>query len=361
MRRFFKKIHLWLSIPSGLTIFIICITGAILSFETEILEAYYPERYFVEETKETPIPLNQLVPIINQQLKDNTVANIKVTSDPNRTYIASLTEGFRVSAFVDPYTGELKGIYSYREGFFFKIMSLHRWLMDGTRTWGKYTVGISTLLLVFITISGIVWWVPSKKKKLKSRLKIKTSKGIKRFLHDTHLALGIYACIFLLVCSLTGLMWSFDWYRNSVYKLFGAESPTEKKHGGRDKKEGKSKEVDYQYWNIALENLQEQVKNYKYIMIEDGNATILTTEAAHTRATDKYKFDNSNGTIGKVNYYSDQKGSGKIMSWAYALHVGAYGGIFFRILTCIACIIGATLPLTGYYMFYQKRRKKKKH
>ena len=39
MRKFFAKVHLWLSIPFGIIIAIVCLTGAILVFETEILES----------------------------------------------------------------------------------------------------------------------------------------------------------------------------------------------------------------------------------------------------------------------------------------------------------------------------------
>lgn len=363
-RKFFKKVHLWLSLPVGLIITIICITGAILSFETEILESYYPERYFVKEIKETKIPVDQLIPIVNAQLKDNTVASIKVSSNPERTYIASLSEGFRISAFVDPYTGDLKGTYSFRDSFFFTMMSLHRWLMDGSRTWGKYTVGITTILFVFILISGLVWWFPTDKKKLKSRFKIKTKSGLKRFLHDIHVSLGIYVCIFLLISALTGLMWSFEWYRNGVCKLFGVEVPAEKEGkggGGKGNKEGKApKEINYQSWQAALDNLTKQVPNNEYITISDGSATILDKSAPHLRATDKYSLDNTSGEVLKVELFADQKSVSKIMSWAYALHVGAFGGIIVRILTCIACTIGGTLPLTGYYMFYRKSLKKSK-
>lgn len=41
MRKFFAKVHLWLSIPFGIIIAIVCLTGAILVFETEILELGY--------------------------------------------------------------------------------------------------------------------------------------------------------------------------------------------------------------------------------------------------------------------------------------------------------------------------------
>ena len=38
MKKFFAKIHLWLSIPFGIIIAIVCLTGAILVFEAEILK-----------------------------------------------------------------------------------------------------------------------------------------------------------------------------------------------------------------------------------------------------------------------------------------------------------------------------------
>ena len=37
MKKFFAKIHLWLSIPFGIIIAIVCLTGTILVFEAEIL------------------------------------------------------------------------------------------------------------------------------------------------------------------------------------------------------------------------------------------------------------------------------------------------------------------------------------
>lgn len=362
-RIFFKKVHLWLSIPVGLIITIICITGAILTFETEILQLKYPDRYFVKESNKEKIPLPELIPIIDNQLKarNNAIANIKIPSDPNKTYTVGLQKGMRSSAFVDPYTGKITGTYSFKDSSFSTVMSLHRWLLDGTRTWGKYTVGITTILFVFILISGIVWWIPTDKKKWKNRFTIKTKNGIKRLLYDLHLVLGIYACIFLLICSLTGLMWSFDWYRNGVGTLFRAEQtqPRGGGHGRGSNNQETKTPIDPQIWNNAFANIQSTATNYQYITISEGDATVLPENAKHSRATDKYKWDKENGKIIKIDKFGDKTTSSTIMSWAYALHVGGYGGIFTRVLTCIACIIGASLPLTGYYIFYRKHLKKK--
>lgn len=359
MRQFFKKIHLWLSIPTGLIISIICITGAILSFDTEILELCYPEHYYVKSVGSQTIPLDKLVPIVNSQLDTNSVAAIKVYADPKKTYTATLTKGFRVSAFIDPYTGKITGYYYFRDGFFFKVMSLHRWLMDGSQTWGKYTVGISTLLFICILISGVVWWLPIRKKKIKHKFTVKTRYGIKRFLHDIHSVVGMYACLFLLVCSLTGLMWSFEWCRNTVAKFYGVETIGSNNKKNKPQRGEKQKQTDSRFWQVALENIRNQAPDNEYISISDKTISVLDKNAFHLRALDKYSFDERSGNITRSELYADQKSMSKIMGWAYALHAGYVGGILVRILTCLACIIGGTLPLTGYYIYYRKSKSRK--
>ena len=42
--------------------------------------------------------------------------------------------------------------------------------------WGKMIVGVSTLLFVFVLISGIAIWWPRTRKTLKNSLKISTKK-----------------------------------------------------------------------------------------------------------------------------------------------------------------------------------------
>ena len=68
MKKFFAKIHLWLSIPFGIIIAIVCLTGAILVFETEILELCYPSRYFVKEVKGEVLSPAVLMSAAGQQL-----------------------------------------------------------------------------------------------------------------------------------------------------------------------------------------------------------------------------------------------------------------------------------------------------
>ena len=147
MKKFFAKIHLWLSIPFGIIIAIVCLTGAILVFETEILELCYPSRYFVKEVKGEVLSPAVLMSAAGQQLPDSIKINgIRVSSDPKRTYQLILP-GKKAACFINPYTGEITGIDDGK-GFFMKMMRLHRWLLDeykrdGSFAWGKTIVGFN--------------------------------------------------------------------------------------------------------------------------------------------------------------------------------------------------------------------------
>lgn len=129
--------------------------------------------------------------------------------------------------YVDQYTGEVTGKYE-RAPFFNVMFRMHRWMLDSMKPdggifWGKIIVGTSTLMFVFVLISGVVIWWPRTRRALKNSLKIAASKGWRRFWYDLHVAGGMYTLVFLLAMSLTGLTWSFQWYRTGFYKVFGVE------------------------------------------------------------------------------------------------------------------------------------------
>lgn len=130
------------------------------------------------------------------------------------------------------------------------MRKLHRWLMDapaykGAKSAGKVIVGVTTLIMVIILVSGVVIWVPRTRKALKNRLAVSCTKGWWRFWYDSHVSLGIYATVFLLVMALTGLTWSFQWYRTVAYGLLGVSTarpampaPQQRGQGETERKAG---------------------------------------------------------------------------------------------------------------------------
>lgn len=377
MKKLAFKIHLWLSLPIGLIITIVCLTGSILVFEDELLELLHPERFQIEKTSfNKPLVLNELIPLVNKQLTNNSVVSVKIPSKSNRSYEMGLKEGFRVKAYVNPYTGELLGIQSFRGAFFTKVMQLHRWLLDDNRKTGKAIVGYSTLLLVFILITGLILWFPKSKKQFKHRVQINKKYGKKRFWMDLHIVGGFYLAIGLLILSLTGLHYSFSWYRTGLYSLFASEAPArgnqqQKQIRGNKNQKRKRHQTDsfinenentnssYLAWDRALNIIKKEYTSFGNITIQEEKITISPASSwGNIRATDHYLFDSSNGKIIDSIPYKEQSRASKISGWIYTLHVGAWGGWFSKVITCLIALISASLPLTGYYIFFTKRKRK---
>lgn len=381
MRKIFRNIHLWLSVPFGILITLICFSGAALVFEKEVMELCHRELYFVKKVEAAPLPMEQLMTKVAATLPDSvSVTGVNISSDPERAYQVTLSKPRRASMYVDQYTGEITGKYE-RAPFFNFMFRMHRWLLDSMKQdggifWGKMIVGTSTLMFVFVLISGVVVWWPRTRKALKNSLKIVANKGWRRFGYDLHVAGGMYALVFLLAMALTGLTWSFQWYRTGFYKTFGVEVQPSMGHGNaaanatakggkRDgKPEGREGRGAHRYspytnWQQVYEQLAEANPDYKQISVSDGSASVAVPRFGNQRGTDRYKFNPRNGEITETTLYKDLDNSGKIRGWIYSVHVGSWGGMLTRILTFVAALIGASLPLTGYYLWIRKKIKRR--
>ena len=382
MRKIFRNIHLWLSVPFGILITLICFSGAALVFEKEVMDLCHRELYFVKKVEAAPLPMEQLMTKVAATLPDSvSVTGVNISSDPERAYQVTLSKPRRASMYVDQYTGEITGKYE-RAPFFNFMFRMHRWLLDSMKQdggifWGKMIVGTSTLMFVFVLISGVVVWWPRTRKVLKNSLKIVANKGWRRFWYDLHVAGGMYALVFLLAMALTGLTWSFQWYRTGFYKTFGVEVQPSMGHGnaaanatakggkregspeGRSGRPEGRKHSPYTNWQQVYEQLAEANPDYKQISVSDGSASVAVPRFGNQRGTDRYKFNPRNGEITETTLYKDLDNSGKIRGWIYSVHVGSWGGMLTRILTFVAALIGASLPLTGYYLWIRKKIKRR--
>ena len=351
MKKIFRQIHLWLSVPFGLIIALICFSGAMLVFENEVVELTRHELYYVKKVETVPLSVDRLLEEVELTLPDSvSVTGISIFPDPERTWQVNLSRPHRASMF-----------------------RLHRWLLDSMRAedgvfWGKMIVGFSTLLFVVVLISGIVIWWPRTRKALKNSLSISVGRGFRRFWYDLHVAGGMYALLFLLAMALTGLTWSFGWYRTGFYKVFGVEVQQGGAHGGAARRGGRgsgqsgknaSHSSSYVCWQQVYEQLALNNPGYKQITLSDGVANVSFNTFGNQRASDRYTFNPRSGKIDEVVLYKDAEKAGKIRGWIYSVHVGSWGGMLTRLLTFIAALIGATLPLTGYYLWIKRSWRKK--
>ena len=381
MNKFFKKLHLWVSVPFGIVIAIICFTGALLVFESDIVALYNKDVLRVKPAGE-PLPLTTLIARVEQGLADGVeVTGVVVPSDPSEAYKVNVSKPSRAAVYVDQYTGEVKG-QAERLPFFSEVRRLHRWLMDtrpkdGGIFWGKMIVGASTLAFVAIMLTGLVIWWPRNRKMLKNRLRIVFGKSLNRFWYDLHVAGGFYAMLLLLAMGLTGLTWSYKWYSEGLYSMFSTEtsqSNVGKVHveegavssivkpdavsGATVLDDGESSK--YWGWQKAFETLNAEYAGYKTITVGDGTATVALGGFGNQRANDKYGFDTNTGALTSATLYADASARSKASGWVSSLHFGSWGGMVTKVLYFLAALLGATLPLTGYYFWIKRLYGKRK-
>lgn len=398
MMKFFRKIHLWLSVPFGIIITLICFSGAMLIFEPEITRAVKSDVYYVADVKDTVLPMEELMESVKATLPDSvSITGVTVFADRNRTYQVNLSKPRRASLFIDQYSGKITGRYE-RIGFFSTMFKLHRWLLDSANPHGdgvkvgKLLVGISTLVFVIALITGIILWVPRVSKVgLRRGLSISFAKGWTGFWKGLHVAGGMYAVIFVLAMALTGLTWSFDWYRTAFYAVCGvehtprnfgqttqpmkgADENLKEARGGyhghnhgegrRGRGRGRGGEgrhhSEFGRWQQVYEKLAASNPGAPQITISPETATVTLGSTGNGRASDRYQFNRRSGEVSMDTAYSDTVEADKLRGWIYSIHTGSLGGIVTRILWLLGALLGASLPLTGYYIWIKKHLVKKK-
>lgn len=368
MRTLFGKIHLWLSLPFGLVIAVTCFSGAMLVFEDEIT-ALCTDDITAVEPNGRALDVGRLATIVAATLPEGvSVSGVAVSSDPSDAYRVTLSKPKRAAVYVNQYTGEIMGRQE-RLPFFRTMFRMHRWLMDSSPAdggifWGKMVVGASTLAFVLILLAGLVLWLPRNAAMMRHRLRVVFTKGKHRLWYDLHVAGGFYALVLLLAMALTGLTWSFDWYRSGFYSLFGAKVAKRDNAGRGTERTAKrgSGGNTYDYWQQALDDVAAANPGYSRITVSKGTVAVAHGGYGNSRATDKYLFDNDNGRIKSVERYDDMPVASKLRGWIYSVHVGSWGGLFTRTLYFLAALLGASLPLTGYYLWikrlYRKRQRR---
>jgi uncharacterized iron-regulated membrane protein len=378
MKIFFRNIHLYLGLAAGIVISITCFTGAVLVFEKELQSWIYPERYYVEP-QGNRLPVDVLAANLQREIPNAKITAAKVY--PNEARSVELTYqvqekkkrpsdkeeqkggkgggGESNQAFMNPYTGELISLYSYRKTFFFTMFSLHRWLLAGDT--GKIIVGISTSIFLFILITGIVLWWPKNIKKLKQRVKLKLDAGWKRVNHDLHISIGFYTAIFLFLFAFTGLAWSFKWFNDAIYWVTGTEN--KRPEPPASTYVANAKTISFE---DALKVVQQEVKDVQYYNLNmPGDSagavsvTVLSSDPQHEKASDQYFLDQYTGAMIGTALYRDRNLGQRVRSTFYPVHVGSIGGIVGRIIALLSCVAGFTFPITGTIMWLNRLKKER--
>lgn len=363
MKSLFRKLHLWLSVPFGILVTLICFSGAMLVFEKELTEWSNPDLYRTVQRKGDALPLPELMAKAREYARRDSLelTGVTIPADPDRAYAIGLSGRGRRSLMMDQYTGEVKGIAS-RPAFFQTMHLMHGRLFDkhkyeeGETEWGSLLVGISTAVLVIVLLTGIVLWWPVRGRSLGRALSIRTGKGGFRFLFSLHDAGGMYALLFLLAMGISGLTWAFPGFSKGFYSLIGAPAEeTAKAVSAPARAEDVRIEDSVKY--AAWQKAYSEVKDYcpgETLNVSDKGVSVPVSRFGNGNAKDLYRFDAVSGKIDGVERYSSQSRHDKASQTVASFHTGTWGGLATRIIYLLAALLGALLPITGYYLWLHR-------
>lgn len=361
------QIHLWLGLASGLVVLIVSLTGCLFVFQQEISEFLHPEWFFVKPSPAAPLPLSLLKEKAQSALgPDRPLRSITTYSQPDRswefmayrsndsalTYFGEVV--YYQSVFLNPYTGTVTGLRNYKYDFFYVVKDLH-WSLLLNTPYGQPIVGWSTLIFVALLITGIVLWWPKKwTKAWRDRsFKIKWKASFKRVNYDLHNVPGFYSLLPALLISYTGLVFYISWLspdpppqtvkKSNITAHSPTSDPLEKAlQSAKDLLPGAPR------FSISPANGNDGVI---YCYAYPGNDTYY--------GYDVLQFDQYSGVLLHHFRNEEKKTVQRISEMNYDIHVGAIGGLTGKIIAFITSLICASLPVTGFLIWWGKRRKKK--
>ena len=228
--------HLAAGLIAGLSIGIMCFTGAALAFEKEITA--YAERDARSVTPPAPdtprLPLSELQARFRTAQPEARPSGYTLLNDP--TAAVTFTVGRNENYYVNPYTGDVRRPASTKVHDFLHVLEdWHRVLALGgdNRPIGKAINGACNLAFFVLAVTGLYLWWPRKWK----------TKGLKRSLWfvrasgkardwNWHNVIGLWSAPVLIVLTLTALPISYRWAGNLIYTLTGTPQPAAPAQGG---------------------------------------------------------------------------------------------------------------------------------
>ncbi|QBQ43012.1 PepSY domain-containing protein [Sphingobacterium psychroaquaticum] len=378
MKKGILWLHKWLGILTGIVIVVVSLTGCLYTFQDELKLWVYPHKYYIAEQQGTPLPISELTAIAESQLpQGEKVSRIDVYPAKNRTWIFRALDTdedafghwnyyrYYKRVFLNPYTGELRSIENSKTEFFQVVLQLHMNLLLGKKV-GHAVVGYSTAIFVLILISGLVLWWPKKwkSKKLKRSFWIDRKVKWKRLNYDLHNVVGFYSLLLALVLAITGLVFTFPSFKKGYTTFFNTVLPY-------------SKPTKPQVLPTSPVNLSRATpldNALHYTLTQHPDAGIMSIRLRKKTAPEIdiqvrmseqrsgdfkwYYFDQKTVEINQVKSSTTLQGGDKLQALNFDLHTGNIGGMGTKILAFIVSLCCASLPITGYIIWWNKSRKK---
>jgi uncharacterized iron-regulated membrane protein len=387
LRKLTGKLHLWLGLGSGLIVFVISVAAAVFVFEKELFAVLHRPLVTVAVPPGAQVrDLSELHRAAQRYLgPTRPVASVEWTADPTRSYVFSAyqenehptgwfytaTIRYWLDVYVNPYTGRVLGQVDKQTEFFQVVRQLHQNLLLRYDI-GSWIVGTATLVFVVLLATGLVLWWPRTAARRRSSFRVKWNARWRRVNYDLHNVTGFYIWLPVLVLAATGLVWSFDWWETSIYRLLGQTTPPVYAAPVPPRRPVFAPGHGPAPLDRLAAHLVRQRPTYElaslYYLPATTTRPVATWEGYLTfgydggwRASDSYYYTAADGRLFHCKRQEDKTTGEAWRNSNYDIHTGAIYGWPTQLLAFLASLLAASLPVTGALVWWGRRRKATQH
>jgi len=362
--------HFYAGLLTAPFLFVLAVTGLIYIFSPEIEQVLRRDRLFVEPAT-TPLPPSAWGEASLRDQPGWRLARLSLRPEADRTVQISLqaTEGKQQQdVYINPYTAaviarqdpEADAVHR----FFRLVLNIHRRLVLGTT--GRVVVELCTCWGALLTATGIYLWWPRRREKVQGVWLPRLRGKPYVVLRDLHAVASVYLTPVILLIVITGLFYSVVWGKGAfavstvanagLAGLSAAEKPVARAPAPRVS-------PPLPVVDAACRAARDAFPERTLILDFDGTPAkgipvfAITDFAFGTYGPYRINRLTVDGETGIVT--SDEpftKNPGRWWhAWTYPLHVGSFWGPATKIVWFLACVVLASLPVTGLWMWWKRR------
>lgn len=352
------------------------VTGVMMTYERQITNwADTRDYHFSPPSQTDPCLSIEALLVKVSESRPAPATSITLHSEPE----APVAIGFQggTTVFVNPNTGLILGEGAPKvHAFFRSIEDWHRWLgLQGEkRNVARAVTGACNLGFLFLVTSGFFLWWPSKWTKPLLRNVTWFKRGLtgRARYFNWHNVTGFWCCVPLFVIVLSGVVMSYTWAGNLVYRLAGESPPAPRAAppqpaGSAAQQRDATKTRDVATSLAGVDALvlraEQQVSGWKSITLQlissaDSPVTFSIDQGSGGQPQKRAQLtlDRKSGDVIRWEPFSGLTRGRQLRSFFRFAHTGEVGGLFGQSIAGLASTGASVLVFSGLSLAWRRLR-----
>jgi uncharacterized iron-regulated membrane protein len=356
MTRTLLKIHTWMALFAFIPLLVICLTGSILVFKHEIDSLVMPDKVRVDSEGQTRQSLDTLLATVNEKVDNHEVVGWVLFQDPGRAdlvYVVEYGSSDWSYLLLNQYTGQIlapiRGTTHYLTDW---LLDLHyTFLLDHP---GLIITSVFSIILCALGLTGVFIY----RKFWKNFFTLRWDKRLTVFYTDLHKMTGIITTPIFLILGFTGAYWNLTHFYHEEF-----EHADEEHHVMQSRLYNDQLSLQ-QLHDDSQQRVEGFTPTYFLMPYEPGiNITfwgeVPTANFLASEYSSTVTYDAQTGEYMSAQDIREGSLWAKTEDSFRELHFGTFAGLGSKILWCIAGIAPLALSISGLYVWYSRRKKRR--